>query len=585
MATDYKYKIKEIKLKKGKPITPRKINVFVGANNCGKTQLLKDMLAYIVGSRENRILLNEMDIEYPDTPNELIEAYNLTIVENTNGSYQIRHISPDLSNKVMGQATNNMDDSLKSWFEKEDKIKFRAATGPGMVTYLSTDNRLQLAKGQSVTDLQGEGAKNILESLYLAGASAVETVRKKVRESFGIDAYLDSSTLGKIQYRIGADFSEIPDKGIEAYPILSKYPTLDSQGDGLRSFLGITSALIALKKPIILLDEPEAFLHPPQAMRLGEIISELIDDSKQIFIATHSADFLRGLLSTERDAQIVHLDRSTDDETEAKTLNKETLNQIITDPLLSSSRVLEGMFYKGVVATEADADAVFYQRLYQKVGSSDEIHFLNVHNKQTLKKIIEPYQSLGIKFAMIADSDVLRNSHELNDILDKVADTVLKMKIAEERRKILDYFEKKSQREILEYLYLETEKLVKKEQPDVDAPEEEWESAVHDFRQVLKKLREDSDDLVELKNKGREALPEDEQKIFDSFCRHCESVGLFVAWRGELESWLTDYGVDRKMRKNKWISKALETIYDLEVDDQRDVWKFIKSIKRYFVAE
>lgn len=585
MATDYKYRINEIKLKKGEPFTPGKINVFVGANNCGKTQLLKDMLAYIIGSRENRILLSEMDIEYPGTPDELITAYNINVVENTNGSYQIRHISPDLSNKIMGPAANDMDDSLKRWLEVEDKIKFRTAVGPGMVTYLNTDNRLQLAKGQSVTDLQGEGAKNVLESLYLAGASAVETVRKKVKGSFGIDVYLDSSTLGKIQYRIGEDFSNVPDKGIEAYPILSSYPTLDSQGDGLRSFLGITSALIALKKPIILLDEPEAFLHPPQAMRLGEIVSELVDDSKQIFIATHSADFLRGLLSTERDAQIIHLERSSNDETEAKTLNKETLNQIITDPLLSSSRVLEGMFYKGVVATEADADAVFYQRLYQKVGASDEIHFLNVHNKQTLKKIIEPYQSLGIKFAMIADADVLRNSHELNGIIDKVADTTLKNKIAEERRKILDYFEKKSQQEILEYLYQETEKLVKTKRPNLDAPEEDWEAAVHDFRQVLKKLREESDDLAELKNKGREALPVEEQKIFDSFCRHCESVGLFVAWRGELESWLTEYGVDRKMKKNKWISKALETVYDLGVDDQGDVWKFIKSIRHYFVCD
>ena len=251
MAIDYKYKIKEVKLKKGASFTPGKINVFVGANNCGKTQLLRDMLAYIVGSRENRILLNEMDIEYPNTPNELLEAYNINVVGNSSGSYQIRAISPDLSNRVMGPATTDMNDSLTRWLEQDDKVMFRTATGPSMVTYLNTDNRLQLAKGQSVTDLQVEGAKNVLESLYLAGASAVETVRKKVHESFGIDVYLDSSTLGKIQYRIGEDFSDIPDKGIEAYPILASYPTLDSQGDGLRSFLGIASALIALKKPII----------------------------------------------------------------------------------------------------------------------------------------------------------------------------------------------------------------------------------------------------------------------------------------------------------------------------------------------
>lgn len=60
------------------------------------------------------------------------------------------------------------------------------------------------------------------------------------------------------------------------------------------------------------------------------------------------------------------------------------------------------MFYKGVVATEADADAVFYQRLFRQKGAADEIHFVNMHNKQTLKKIIKPYQKLRIKFALIA---------------------------------------------------------------------------------------------------------------------------------------------------------------------------------------
>lgn len=109
------------------------------------------------------------------------------------------------------------------------------------------------------------------------------------------------------------------------------------------------------------------------------MISDLIDDSQQIFIATHSADFLRGLLSRTRNAVITHLTRTPENATIAKQLDSVTLNKIITNPLLSSSRVLEGMFYKGVVATEADADAVFYQRLFQKVGAADQIHFVNAH--------------------------------------------------------------------------------------------------------------------------------------------------------------------------------------------------------------
>ena len=44
----YNYRINKISLKDGTPVEPGRINVFVGANNCGKTQLLKDMLAYML---------------------------------------------------------------------------------------------------------------------------------------------------------------------------------------------------------------------------------------------------------------------------------------------------------------------------------------------------------------------------------------------------------------------------------------------------------------------------------------------------------------------------------------------------------
>lgn len=242
-----------------------------------------------------------------------------------------------------------------------------------------------------------------------------------------------------LEFRVGDDFSRIPNNPQEAFKELRNYPLLDDQGDGLRSILGIITAILSVKKPVVLLDEPEAFLHPPQAMQLGELISDLVEADRQIFIATHSADFLKGLIGSTKDAVIVHLNREKN-VTQANVLDSITLNNIVVDPLLSSSRVLEGMFYKGVVATEGDADTVFYQRLFQKVGASDEIHFVNAHNKQTLKKIIDPYKKLDIKFAMIADADVIRDKHEFLEILKVTSDQKLINQIFKERDAVLNHF-------------------------------------------------------------------------------------------------------------------------------------------------
>ena len=575
----YKYQINSIKLKKGKPFSPGRINVFVGANNCGKTQLLKDMLGYITGTQASSIILDELFIPYPDTWNAMQKAYDMKIVETVHGK-QLRHISPTLDGDPSGPTQADIQDTLSRWLKYDQRL-FRSATGPGLVSYLNTDNRLKLALSQAVKqDLQKRGPKNVLEALYESGATATETVQKCIRNIFDVDVFLNPYNLGTLEFRVGDDFSTVSKNPQDAFKQLSDYQLIDIQGDGIRSVLGIISAIVSAQKPVILLDEPEAFLHPPQALQLGEIISGLVNTDQQIFIATHSADFLRGLLSTTRDAVIIHLERTAND-THANILDSETLNQIVTDPLLSSSRVLEGMFYKGVVATEADADAVFYQRLFQKIGAADEIHFVNAHNKQTLKKIINPYRKLGIKFAMIADADVIRDRHDFSEILEVTTDTTLRDQILQDRENILNYFQKKSKHDVLYELRNSTKKLVEETTFSTDTSPDELEHILYDFRRALKNLREESDDLAAFKKLGRVALPPELQITFDSLWTACASIGIFIVRVGELESWLIDYDIASTSNKSKWISSALNKVFNIEYDENKEVWKFVDELKAF----
>ena len=419
--------------------------------------------------------------------------------------------------------------------------------------------------------------------MYISGTESTEKVRNCIKSIFDdTDVYLDSSNLGMLQYRVGKDFSSIPENPQAAFKELARYAVLDDQGDGIRSVLGIITAIIALKKPIILLDEPEAFLHPPQALQLGRIISNLVDESQQIFVSTHSADFLRGLLGTTKDSVIIHLDRNDSNVTEAKVLDPEALSQIVTDPLLSSSRVLEGMFYKGVVATEADADTAFYQRLFQKKGSSDEIHFLHTPGKQALKKVIVPYQKLGIKFAIIADADVIREASDMNALLCLTADQQIKDLILKEREEILKYFQAQSKYDRLAKLQSELQLFISTELPP---PEQtaDVEKVLADYRAALKKFRDDSDDLSELKNCGRFSLPVEQQNHFDNLCNLCAEIGLFIVWVGELESWLVDYGIERTSNKSKWIAEALTQVYDIEYDSSKEIWKFVDKLRAFLI--
>ena len=75
----------------------------------------------------------------------------------------------------------------------------------------------------------------------------------------------------------------------EAYEkVLETYKQVQDQGDGIKSFTGILLYLMLDYYSIFLIDEPESFLHPPQANIMGRIIGETLSDNQQAFISTHT---------------------------------------------------------------------------------------------------------------------------------------------------------------------------------------------------------------------------------------------------------------------------------------------------------
>lgn len=584
----YRYKIEEIQLKNKKEFKPGRINIFVGANNCGKTQLLEEIFAFITGKSVSHILTRRIDIPLPKTWNALRDSYEYRVI-NVSGGKALSCVAPTFNRPpVVNNFNHDMESTLNDYLRnRHDDVQLRQWIGPNLITYLNTEERLKLANRQKSHGIS-QGPNNLLELLYVTDERDFDKINHFTQDIFQKKVLLSPFNPGMLELKINDDFANMEtERPQKAYKLLKAVPVLDKQGDGVRSAIGIIAALVCSeKKPIILLDEPEAFLHPPQVLQIGAILGKLVQPSQQIFIATHSADFLRGLFSNEQDIiddlKIVHIERDSNDAITFNVLETETLNKIITDPLLSSSRVLEGLFYKGVVATEADADAVFYQRAFQKIGLGDEIHFINAHNKQTLKKVIEPYQKLGIRFAMIADADVLRDEHDFKEILQIAQDTKLKERILELRRKIVSHFEKQSNYDLLIGLRKNIKLLTERELISKDSSDETIASELFEIRKELKKYRDDAEKFAKLKKEGKKSLPEALQANFDEIWRLCASVGLFIVYVGELESWLLDYDINRKSSKKNWITEALTELCDMEINDDKELWKFINELKVYF---
>lgn len=70
-------------------------------------------------------------------------------------------------------------------------------------------------------------------------------------------------------------------------------------GFGLSHSLGIVLALVAAESgSLILLEGPEAHLHPRAQRHLGHLIGQAAADGVQVIVETHSQDLVRGLCAS-----------------------------------------------------------------------------------------------------------------------------------------------------------------------------------------------------------------------------------------------------------------------------------------------
>ena len=196
-------------------------------------------------------------------------------------------------------------------------------------------------------------------------------------------------------------------------------PLLREQGDGMRSFVGIMLALLAATYPIVLLDEPEAFLHPPQARLLGRKTGAGSPNT-QIVMATHSTDTLVGLLSSgSTDVTVVRLTRRGD-VNPVSVLPHDQLRQLWSDPLLASSNILDGLFHRGVVLSEGDTDARYYGAVldHDRGDGAHELFFTHCGGKARMPMVIRALHALDVPVVAITDFDVLREEGRVRAIVE-----------------------------------------------------------------------------------------------------------------------------------------------------------------------
>jgi len=250
------------------------------------------------------------------------------------------------------------------------------------------------------------------------------------KEIFGTGVTLDWLS-GNVILRYGETTVEPDFEDLTPYrQDMAKLPPVESQGDGVGSTLGLLVPLIAGRNQISFVDEPEAFLHPPQAFKLGRIVAEITAERRsQLIVATHDRNFVAGVLSLQgADRTVIRLDRSGDTTT-AHRVDPAELAKAWTSPLLRHSNILDGLFHRAVVIAENERDCLFYAAaLDETVPLPDgllpnDVLFVSAHGKGGATEIASILHAARVPVLAALDIDALKEKSTLRTLVEAMGAT------------------------------------------------------------------------------------------------------------------------------------------------------------------
>ncbi len=383
------------------------IVVFTGANNCGKSQMLRDIKQLLEKKdHPNKIVVSNLEYAKIGTTGDL---KSLFAFEANGQTMRYNNISIFHSH-------------IQQYWQQSNGI--RELTNL-FVNHLTTEKRLTDSNNVQSYDVTTAAPSNPTQIMYSDEAKASK-VSELFYQAFNKHLTLNLRGGSMIPIHIGEkiEWTKENDRISNEYVNkLKQQPTLEKQGDGMRSFGSILINLLTAEQTITLIDEPEAFLHPPQARLLGKMLVKNKLNDRQLFISTHSEDFLKGLLDSESDnIKIIRIDR-IGDINNIHELAHDQIKDLWKDPILRYSNILSGLFHKKVIVCESDTDCRFYQAVMDAMHDntdsiSPDILFTHCGGKDRIKIVVRALKALNVNVAAIADIDILNDKSTFQNIVE-----------------------------------------------------------------------------------------------------------------------------------------------------------------------
>lgn len=529
------------------------IVVFVGPNNAGKSAALNEAARLLKQKKDKGKVLLDITIDKEGEESELFSHLEASSTKHFGGNPEPHY---------QGFGYNVYAPNAKSlWSNYKNGISELFSL---FVNILTTEQRLQAANPALNIKLTTQAIQHPIH--FIQKNDVLEKrFSDYFRQAFGTDLIVHRNAGSEVPLYVGD--KPIPKSGedrvSEGYlKELEKLDLLHEQGDGMRGFVGVLLNAFISNHSILFIDEPDAFLHPPQARLMGKMLAKDLPSERQLFLATHNEDFLKGLLDANvTNLKIIRIQREGAIN-KVSVLSSSDINSIWNDSLLRHSNVLNGLFHSRVVICESDSDCRFFSAVlstqYDNSGEIvPDILFIHCGGKHRIPTAIKALRKLNVQIKVIPDFDVLNDINPLKEIYQDLGGLwvevendwkLVKKEIEQKRPEFLTADIKK---EIEEIFQVTTDKIFSKEK----------------IRQIQKALKKESA-WSEAKEVGKAYIPSgNATQAFERIQTKFKEKGLFILEVGELESFVKSVG----NHGPKWVSEVLTK--DLKIDKEFEVAK------------
>ncbi|WP_189621161.1 ATP-dependent nuclease [Novosphingobium colocasiae] len=510
------------------------VTIFVGPNNSGKSMVLREIAEFSRHGDTHRTILGGLKFRKQSV--EEIDAILEVWIDDSRSPGEMDYPDHEYLKFGAWRTLIHVPDFRRVLQNPEEDTNFFAEQyAAHHMLILDGPSRIGLTAAQERGDLKDPQSTF---ARLLTDDPRRESLRDVLFDAFGLYLGMDISEGASIHLRYG-NSAPPNERTVEDATLewMRNARPVHQWSDGMKAFTGMLLVLRAGDPKIIIIDEPEAFLHPTLAYKLGrEIAQTASQGEKQVFVSTHSSQFLMGAIQSGAKINVVRLTYQQGSAT-ARMLSNDDIRVMMQEPLLRSANALSGVFYEGVVVAEADADRAFYQELNERLlagesgrGAPNTL-FLNANGKDSVNKIVGPLRALGIPVAAILDIDAL-NPETNFPVLLKATN------------------------------YPKPHRSISSERVDV------WSDLVSNDKKPK------SDGGIALLTG---AAKEKAENLFDRL----DQYGLFVTRHGEVEHWLPELNVARSKR---WLRNIFEALGNdpkapnyVHPDDD-DVWAFLDKV-------